>query len=294
MRGPDRMPIFAAMLRNDFSIYRNVLAAAAAGALLLGAACSKGADAASGPRIDIPAQKEAALSEQGARAIVSRHGEPIADEELQTYVAAVGKRVVDKSAAAKSGRTFQFHVVDDAKVANAYALPDGRVYVTSALLRRLGSEAQLAAVLAHQMGHVISQHGVARLVRDGFNPLSGDEKAGARLADVPNDEAAERDADGLALGFLAEAGYDGREMVYALRVLEDAPGARQADGFFGTHPSPDDRLDALRQRLLRQRGPAGEAGEDRFTANVLSKLATTGVGGSGPSEPEPARKPADG
>jgi hypothetical protein len=77
------------------------------------------------------------------------------DNFLQDYVNEIGQRLVPRSAV--SDQFFSFRVVDDA-TPNAYALPDGRIFVNSGLLVFVRNEAQLAMALAHEAGHVIEQH----------------------------------------------------------------------------------------------------------------------------------------
>jgi predicted Zn-dependent protease len=77
------------------------------------------------------------------------------DNFLQDYVNEIGQRLVPRSAVAD--QLFSFRVVDDS-VPNAYALPDGRIFVNSGLLVFVRNEAQLAMALSHEAGHVLEQH----------------------------------------------------------------------------------------------------------------------------------------
>src|SRR3990170_7812540 len=81
----------------------------------------------------------------------------VEDPELQAYVAGIGKRMAAKSERPKL--PWEFHVVNDAAV-NAFALPGGFIYVTRGLLAHMNSEAELATVVGHEIGHVTARHSV--------------------------------------------------------------------------------------------------------------------------------------
>ena len=82
------------------------------------------------------------------------------DPELQAYVAGIGKRMAAKSE--RPNLPWEFHVVNDAAV-NAFALPGGFIYVTRGLLAHMNSEAELATVLGHEIGHVTARHSVQQI-----------------------------------------------------------------------------------------------------------------------------------
>src|SRR4029453_277185 len=77
----------------------------------------------------------------------------------------VGAALVRDSIARKSPYRFSFHVLADPKTINAFALPGGPVFITEGLLRLLKSEAELAGVLGHEIGHVIARHASHRLAK---------------------------------------------------------------------------------------------------------------------------------
>jgi len=76
---------------------------------------------------------------------------------LQEYVSQVGQRIASHSP--RTDLKYHFEILDTAEV-NAFALPGGRIYITRGLLAYLNSEPQLAAVLAHEVGHVVARHAV--------------------------------------------------------------------------------------------------------------------------------------
>ncbi len=118
------------------------------------------------------------------------------DPELEAYVAALGHRMAAVSE--RPSLPWSFHIVDDEMV-NAFAVPGGRIYVTRGLLAHLTSEADLAGVLGHEIGHVTARHSVNALSRELAIGLGA--AVGLALLDVG--EAGEEVASlGLGLMFL--------------------------------------------------------------------------------------------
>jgi predicted Zn-dependent protease len=182
--------------------------------------------------------------------VVVHAGAVYPDAGLAAYVRGVGGRLV---AAAGAGGRWRF-VVLDAPEANAFALPDRRVLVTRGMLALAGDEAEVAAVLAHEIAHVLAGHA----------------GAGGRA----HRAGAEPEADRLGLGFLAAAGYDPRAQAdlqarliaaHALDArLRGAPTPLPARAYA---PALDDRLRASRAGGSRWTA-GGVRGRDRHLAAI--------------------------
>ena len=146
---------------------------------------------------------------------------------------------------------------------NAFALPGGRIGVHTGLLRVAESPAQLAAVLGHEVAHVLAEHGNERLTqRLGIRAvllvvglfsegdLAGDTLMralglGAHLGiALPFSRAHEEEADAMGLAIMAEAGFDPRESVALWRNMA-AAGEGQPPAFLSTHPAHDARIEGL-------------------------------------------------
>ncbi|HEV8242224.1 MAG TPA: M48 family metalloprotease [Thermoanaerobaculia bacterium] len=180
------------------------------------------------------------------------------DYDLGEYVTEVGQRL-----AASSERPYlpwSFKVLDDPTV-NAFALPGGYVYVTRGILAELGSEAELAAVLGHEIGHVTAKHSLHRqsqqMLATGavitaaviLDPDYADEWAdlgmlGVGLAFLKYSRDDERQADDLGLRYLMRAGYDPSQMPGVFEMLEQvgkAEGGGSLPAWLSTHPDPGKR-----------------------------------------------------
>lgn len=169
------------------------------------------------------------------------------DPELTQYINHVGQLV----AAASSGYDlpFAFFVIDDAKSVNAYACPGGYIFVTRGLLRHIKDEAELAAVLAHEVAHVTHQHGLQEIAQrkpmivaeNAFAELDEETASGEdgkwKAIEEDLDQFAlsvyetifegrlaryELDADRIGLIYAARSGYDPEALVGMLKRLKQA------------------------------------------------------------------------
>ena len=187
---------------------------------------------------------------------------------LQDYVNSVGQELARKSH--RSNLKYHFTVLDTPEI-NAFALPGGYVYITRGILAYLNSEAELAAVLGHEIGHVTARHGVrqasaAQAANIGLTITSifvpeintsvgqnlSNILGGALLSGYGREH--ELEADRLGAQYLARTGYDPKAMIRVIDVLKhqelfDAEIAKQEGreprhyhGLFASHPDNDTRL----------------------------------------------------
>ena len=195
------------------------------------------------------------------------HG-PYADRSLQSYVDRVGRRVA--RVASRPEIDWRFHITDDREV-DARALPGGRIVISRAALACLGSEAELGAVLAHEVAHVTLDHAS---VRKRALPARDDPESGELEQLLDADE--ERQADALAVRYLRQAGYDPRAVGRALDALRRSvvfecrqeTERRDCDSLrdpSDPHPAWPTRL----ARVALVAGTAGgEEGRDRYLSHI--------------------------
>ncbi len=187
------------------------------------------------------------------------------DPALTAYVNEVGQRIA--RASHRPGLTYRFTVIDSDTV-NAFALPGGYIYITRGILAYLNSEAELAAVLGHEVGHVTARHSVRQ-----HSAATASNVAGAILGAATGVAASqdlfnvfgkamlsgygrehELESDRLGAEYLARTGYDPQAMIEVIGVLKNqelferqrasAEGreARAYHGVFASHPENDRRL----------------------------------------------------
>ncbi len=265
-----------------------VIALVIAGVSLLGYLSKRSTNDITGEvqHVSLTEDQEISLGLYSVPSMTREYGGSTHDRALADYVTAVGKRVASRSAAGRSSYPFKFTVLADAQTVNAFALPGGPVFITEGLLRRLHSEAQLAAVLGHEIGHVVGRHGAEHLAKaeltqglvgatavatsDPNDPRSIRRNAAlaaaaAQLVTMKFGRDDELEADALGLTFMAQAGYDARAMLDVMRVLKAVGGGRAE--FFSTHPDPENRLERIEAKLGSV--PAGgETGEAAFVDHV--------------------------
>src|SRR5947199_356069 len=98
---------------------------------------------------------------------------PTDSYHVPSLVSEVGRRIVERSDAARSPYVdnFHFHLLNDPRTINAFALPGGQVFITRGLFDRLKNEAQLAGVLGHEIGHVIERHSAQQMATGQLGQL---------------------------------------------------------------------------------------------------------------------------
>jgi predicted Zn-dependent protease len=183
------------------------------------------------------------------------------DAELQAYVEGVGKKLAAISH--RPDLEYVFTIIDSSDI-NAFALPGGYVYINRGLLAYLTTEAQLAAVLGHEIGHITARHAVqqqaagktanilstAVVFATGVSTLGETASlfGGALVSGYGRDM--ELEADGLGAEYLTKAGYDPNAMVEVISVLKNhedftkktSRRAAAYHGLFASHPRSDTRL----------------------------------------------------
>jgi predicted Zn-dependent protease len=217
---------------------------------------------------------------------------------LQNYVQNIGSKLAAKSH--RANLNYQFTVLDSKEV-NAFALPGGYVYVTRGLMAYLNSEAELAAVLGHEIGHVtarhsVRQHSATQLTNIGAVLTSifvpGITQASNQLVQFAGGallrgygRTHELEADRLGAEYLARTNYNPEAMLDVIRVLKNqelfdkdlakAEGRepRTYHGVFSTHPDNDTRLQEVvaTAKTLSEAGKTNYVGHDEYIS-LIDKL----------------------
>jgi predicted Zn-dependent protease len=220
------------------------IALAAAAAMLLMAGCSMNPATGQRQLALIGEQQEIALGQQSAESALAQFGR-YDDAELQEYVAGVGQRLA--AASERPNLPWSFTVVDD-PVVNAFALPGGPIFVTRGILAHFGSEAELASVLGHEIGHVTARHsveqmstaqlanlglGVAMIASESFRPYAGLAAQGLQLMFLKFSRDDESQSDELGLRYMTRTGYDPNEMPKMFATLDRISAAQGEGGRIG-------------------------------------------------------------
>ncbi|RPJ36641.1 MAG: peptidase M48, partial [Deltaproteobacteria bacterium] len=187
------------------------------------------------------------------------------DPKMTGYLDPLGQRLAKTSHRAEL--PFQFKILDSA-VVNAFAVPGGYVYLTRGILASLNSEAELVGVLGHEIGHITARHSAQQYSRGqvaqvglGIGAIIGQvipiiggltnslAQVGVGMLFLSFSRDNERQADSLSVEYASKAGYDGAQLASFFESLERMnPGSDRTGlpSWFSTHPSPEDRLQAVR------------------------------------------------
>jgi predicted Zn-dependent protease len=224
-------------------------------------------------------QTEIAEGKKAHEEVMKEFGGPLANPKLQAYVNDLGQRLAKQSH--RANLTWTFTVLDSPDV-NAFALPGGYVYVTRGIMAYMDSEADLAGVIGHEIGHVTARHGAQRATKQqragagvmaatvlgvlveavtgvqgaaqAANQVSTGMAAGS-IASYSRDQ--ELQADKLGAEYLSRVGYNPKNMVDVIGVLKDqerfaadnarAAGKKVPEGgnWLASHPTNDQRMQQI-------------------------------------------------
>jgi predicted Zn-dependent protease len=221
-------------------------------------------------RVALKPEEEIALGLKSAPQMAAQMGGLSQNPRLRERVQRIGAKLARESLAARSPYQFSFHVLADPRTVNAFALPGGPVFITEGLLRVLRSDAEIAAVLGHEIGHVIARHSSERLAKEqltrgliGAAVVGTGDYSTAQIGQLVGSminmrygRDDELEADALGIRIAAEGGYDPRAMVRVMDALAQASGGSRQPEFFSTHPAPENRAARIKQEIAR-RFPSG-------------------------------------
>lgn len=212
--------------------------------------------------ITITKDQEIAIGLQAVPEMTTEFGGLDPDRQLQARVDEVGQALVRNSVASRADYPFEFYLLADRQVVNAFALPGGQVFITRALLDAVQTEGQLAGILAHEIVHVIARHSAERIAEMELTQgLTGAAVIATYDPDNPSSQAAaqmalligqlvnmkfgrddEIKSDTLGVELMADGGYDPRAMIEVMQVLASTADGPRPPEFFSTHPNPENRI----------------------------------------------------
>jgi len=226
--------------------------------------------------VDMTVDQEIALGLQAAPEMAQQYGGLHPDKQAAAAIKELGQRLVQNTEVKNSPYNFDFHLLADEQTVNAFALPGGQVFITAGLLNRLTSEAQVAGVLGHEIGHVVARHSAEQLAKAKltqgltgaaaiatYDPQNPSTQSGAivaamigRLMNMRYGREDELESDRLAVRLTGAAGYDPRAMIEVMKILEEAGGGAGGPEFLQTHPNPGNRIAEI-ERAIQEEYPNG-------------------------------------
>lgn len=218
--------------------------------------------------MNVSVEQEIQLGGRSFAQAIQKMGGEYPDRTLAGYVNRVGQKLARTSH--RPELQYHFKVVNDSSP-NAFALPGGYIAITRGLLTSMENEAQMAAVLAHEIGHVTARHSIQELQRSSLvgttigllGTLAGGTGYGQLLTQVGGLTAnllsksysrdQEYEADGLSVDYLVQAGYSVQGAVQLqnifIKKFENGNNADWLNNMFRTHPFSRDRLAAIEHRI---------------------------------------------
>ena len=236
------------------------------------------------------------------------------DIDATRYVSLVGLTV-----AARSGRPelpWQWIILDTSSV-NAYAAPGGIVHITRGALAVIQSEAELAGVLGHEIGHIVEKHTIKALQKDRGTQVAQESSsltAGSALFEALADKATdailtgfgrseELEADQVGIDFASSAGYDPAGLIAFLETLAQIHSDSTAkSGLFRSHPETEERIKKIDKEIKREQLDGEVTLAARYESSIAYDSSSGSTGGApvegargvAPAESEDAQdQPAD-
>ena len=238
---------------------------------LLFIGCTKAPITGRSQLIMISPNQELQLGFQSAQEILKKE-KVSSDPQKNAMVQRIGKRIAavatNQYAIAKSF-TWEFFVIEDNEQANAFCLPGGKVFVYTGLFKYAANDAELAAVMGHEIGHALARHGAERMSSSQLTQMGGQVLGsvmqgrgnpqntaavmqafgiGTQLGiALPHSRTQEYEADHIGLVLMAQAGYNPQS---ALTFWEKfSKDGRTPPEYLSTHPAPANRIQKIRALL---------------------------------------------
>ncbi len=236
-------------------------------------------------RVALSVDQEKVLGLQAAPEMAAKMGGVVPDSYPQAVlVEEIGQRLVERGDAARSpyAGNFHFYLLADPETINAFALPGGQIFVTAGLYKRLRTEADLAGVLGHEIGHVIHRHSAEQMAKGQLGQAlsqavgvaasdgaDGGQQA-AMMAAMVNQMVQmrygrqdESESDRYGLDAMAAAGYDPRAMLEVMKVLAQAGGGERQPEWLSSHPLPETRIAEIEAYIRQMPAPSAPVSEGR-------------------------------
>lgn len=245
-------------------------------------------------------EEEIKLGTEAAPGLTTEFGGKVSDARLQEYVANIGRQLAAQTEADNPTLPWEFTLLDSG-VINAFALPGGKVFISRGLAVEMTNEAQMAAVLGHEIGHVTARHSNERYGQ-AIGTTVGGAILGAVIGGVASGKASgagigaaagasvggiaglsfsrdqEIEADRLGMRYMSMLNYDPVGAIEVQEILQRAAGkGSRPPEFLSTHPSSETRIRALNERFDKyyahtRNNPQFQKFEERFQRDFLTPL----------------------
>lgn len=227
----------------------------------------------------VPLETEIKLGEQFATQIEAQE-QVLNDRSIQAYVRYIADQIIPHSLQDRPQIQYRIKVLDNPQKINAFALPGGYLYVYTGLLLYATSEAEVAGVLAHEIGHIVGRHSANQLATQvGLDLLASialgeePEQLSLLVADLGKASATagfsredEREADKYGVKYSIAAGYNPRGLLTFFEKLKslEKTTSNPLEDLMASHPATLDRITDIEKRIAKAGNPQGKNYRQRF------------------------------
>ena len=236
----------------------------------------------------VPVETEIKLGEQFAAQIEDQEI-VLRDRSIQAYVRYIADQIIPHSQQDRPEIQYRVTVLDNPTTINAFAVPGGHLYVYTGLLLAAESEAEVAGVMAHEIGHIVGRHSANQMAAQvGLDILAnialGEEpdqlsalaanfgKASASAGFSRDDES---EADKYGVKYAIAAGYDPRGLLTFFEKLKalEGPSRTGLESLMASHPATEKRIKAIEKRIAKAGNPTGQEYKERFISKTAALRA---------------------
>lgn len=244
-----------------------ILCACLASAVFL-SACAKAPYTGRNQLMIISQEEELALGKRTANDVLKKEKRDTTSENSKAVVR-VGRNIA--AVAGRDDFKWEFNTIQKDDMPNAFCLPGGKVFVYTGIFKYIKDDAELAAVMGHEIGHAIARHGAERVSTAmaaqtgavvGMIALSGQDMSPATRAAMgaafgvgvnvgvilPFSRIQEYEADRVGLILMAKAGYDPHAALNFWKAFAQQPGTKPPE-FLSTHPASENRIQAISELI---------------------------------------------
>jgi predicted Zn-dependent protease len=227
---------------------------------------------------NISERQEVEIGQQINQQLVRNQIQLYRNSSVNRYIDQIGQRLAKETQ--RSNIPYTFQVVKDDSI-NAFATTGGFIYLNTGLIEAADNEAQLASVIAHEIGHIEEEHMIQQMrqtaIARGVAVAAGLDRntlvnIGVDLAlRLPNSREDELEADQVGLDILKKAGYAPSAMVNFMEKLQKKSGS--VPSFLSTHPAVGDRINTLKQAIDPAEANVGDGlDESAYKAKIRPLL----------------------
>jgi predicted Zn-dependent protease len=248
-------------------------------------------------------EEEVTLGAEAAPQFTQQFGGAVDSPELASYVRGIGEKMAKQTESDFPSLPWEFTLLNS-PVVNAFALPGGKVFFSRGLAEKLTTEAQMAGVMGHEIGHVTAQHGNQRISQAQIANIglavgavavgvAGEDTAlhkygqygipalalGGQVVLLKYGRDQELEADRLGMRYMSKVGYDPRGQLEVMQLLASLSQGPRPPEILSTHPDPQARVEQI-QGLLQgeyastQNNPEFKPFKERYENQFLKVIRT--------------------